>query len=126
MDIISLPIDSGAMSKLSRYQVVILASQRARQIIEGSEKPTHPSRHVKPTTLALEEIVKGDLEILYGKEAIRYQQEARRHREERKNRLLSPEREEELRQEIKKDLSVYLEDAKKSSVEVKEAPEETA
>jgi DNA-directed RNA polymerase subunit K/omega len=104
---------------------VILATQRARQLMEG-DKPTLQTRYAKPTTIALAEILSGKLEILHGKEALQHQHEARRAREERKNRFLSPEREEELRREIKKDLSIYLSDAadKEQLLKTKNKPEE--
>ncbi|MBI3358355.1 MAG: DNA-directed RNA polymerase subunit omega [Nitrospirae bacterium] len=110
MDIISLPIQGDFVNTHSRYRLVVLATQRARQLMEG-DKPTLLTRYTKPTTIAVAEILSGQLEILHGKDALQYQHEARRAREERKNRFLTPEREEELRKEIKKDLSVYLSDA---------------
>ncbi len=109
MDNIHLPIEGDFVNSQSRYRLAILAAQRTRQLMEG-EKSKLQTRHVKPTSIALEEILKGDLEILYGKEAVRYQDEAVRIRKEKSSRYLSPEREEELRKEIKKDLSVFLSD----------------
>ncbi len=107
MDYVFLPVDSEFISTPSRYRFAILAAQRARQIMEG-DKPTVKTRHVKPTTVAMEDIVRGELNVYEGKEAVRYQEEAARARKDRKSRYLSPEREEELRKEIKKDLSVYI------------------
>ena len=112
MESIFLPVENSAIGVKSRYQLAILAAQRARQLMEG-DKPTCSSRFVKPTTIAMEEILSGALKIFHGKEAQRYQDEALRARKERKERFLSPEREEELRKEIKKDLSVYLADVEK-------------
>ncbi len=110
MEVIFLPIQGEFVNTQSRYRLVVLATQRARQLMEG-EKPTLATRYAKPSTIALAEILSGKLDIFHGKEALRHQHEARRAREERKNKFLSPEREEELRREIKKDLSIYLSDS---------------
>ncbi len=66
MESIYLPIEGNFVNTQSRYRLAILAAQRTRQLMEG-DKPTVPTRHVKSTSIALEEILKGDLEILYGK-----------------------------------------------------------
>ncbi len=126
MEIISLPIQGEFVNTNSRYRLVILATQRARQLMEG-DKPSIATRYAKPTTIALAEILSGKLEILHGKEAIQHQHDARRTRDERRNRFLSPEREEELRREIKKDYSIYLSDAVgKGNAQTEETtPEET-
>ncbi len=125
MEVISLPLQGDFVNTHSRYRLVVLATQRARQLMEG-DKPVLATRYAKPTTIALAEILSGKLEILHGKEAMQYQHEMRRAREERKNRLLSPEREEELKREIKKDLSIYLSDAseKEHAINEEAKPEE--
>lgn len=112
MEIISLPVEINHTRIDSRYRLVIISSQRARQIMEGT-KPTIQSKHAKASTIALEEVLEDGLEILYGKDARQAQREARRLREEMKSRALLAEREEELASEIRKDLSVYLEESAK-------------
>jgi len=107
MDNIFLPIESKFVDSQSRFRLAILAGQRAKQIIEG-DKPVLQCGHSKATTIAIEEILGGDLKIFYGKEAVRHSEEAARIRKEKKSQYLSPEREEELKREIKKDLSLYL------------------
>jgi DNA-directed RNA polymerase subunit omega len=126
MEIVSLPIQGEFVTTNSRYRLVILATQRARQLMEG-DKSSVATRYAKPTTIALAEILHGKLEILHGKEALRHQHEASRTRAERKNRFLSPEREEELRREIKKDYSIYLSDSagKENTHTEDTTPEET-
>jgi DNA-directed RNA polymerase subunit omega len=123
MEIISLPVEVDFTKMDSRYRLVIIASQRARQIMEGS-KPIIQSKQAKASTIALEEVLTGDLEILYGKDARQAQREAKRLREEMKSRALLAEREEELATEIKKDLSVYLEESARQGEIVKESPKE--
>lgn len=123
MDIISLPVEVDFSRMDSRYRLVIIASQRARQILEGS-KPTIQSRHTKESTIALEEVLGNGLEILYGKEARQAQRDAKRLREDMKSRALLAEREEELTSEIRKDLSVYLEESAKGLETAKESLKE--
>jgi DNA-directed RNA polymerase subunit omega len=119
MDNIALPIENNFIDTQSRFRLAILAIQRAKQLIEG-DQPTTQSRHCKSTTIAIEEILHGDLKIFYGKEAVGYQEEAMRIRKEKKNHYLSPDRDDELKREIKKDLSVYLADIaeKESSLKI--------
>lgn len=120
MEIISLPVEVDFTKIDSRYRLVIIASQRARQLMEGS-KPMLPSRHMKDSTIALEEVLGDGLEVLYGKEARQAQREAKRQREEMKSRALLAEREEELASEIRKDLNVYLEESAKQIEASKDA-----
>lgn len=47
----------------SRYKLVMLVSKRARKIVEGSE-PLEETDLQKPVSIALDEVVKGD--IVYG------------------------------------------------------------
>jgi DNA-directed RNA polymerase omega subunit len=119
MESIYLPIENEFVNTQSRYRLAILVAQRTRQLIDG-DAPTVASKYTKPTSIALVDILKGNLEILYGKEAIKHQDDAARIRKERKSRYLSPEREEELRREIKKDLHVYVADASAREGAVKE------
>jgi DNA-directed RNA polymerase subunit omega len=113
MEIISLPVEVDFSKIDSRYRLVIIASQRARQIMEGA-KAIIQSRQAKASTIALEEVLTGDLEILYGKDARQAQREAK------KSRALLAEREEELATEIKKDLSIYLEESARQGEMLKE------
>lgn len=123
MEIISLPVETDYSKIDSRYRLVIIASQRARQLMEGA-KQTRQSRHAKAGTIALEEVLGDELEILYGKEAKQAQRDAKRLREEMKTRQLLTEREEELASEIRKDLSVYLEEAKRQEAATPEPVKE--
>lgn len=68
MDIIELPIDFEKLPMDSRYRLVIIASQRAKQLMEGAKKLTGSS-YTKETTVSLEEIVENKVQFLVGKEA---------------------------------------------------------
>lgn len=120
MEIISLPVEADYSKIDSRYRLVIIASQRARQLMEGA-RPILQTRHHKAGTIALEEVLGDELEVLYGKEAKQAQRDAKRLRDEMKTRKLLSEREEELASEIRKDLTVYLEESAKRQ---EEAPPE--
>ncbi|MFQ5949569.1 MAG: DNA-directed RNA polymerase subunit omega, partial [Nitrospiria bacterium] len=105
MEIISLPVEVDKKRIDSRFRLVILSAQRARQLMEG-ERPTIQERHhVRETTTAIEEVLCGDLEILYGEEAREAQREAKRLREEIRSRAILAEREGALSTELKQDLS---------------------
>jgi DNA-directed RNA polymerase subunit omega len=113
MDIVSLPIDIKRETIDSRFRLVIVAAQRARQIMEGA-KPmiaTRPSQ--KESTLAIEEILSGELDILYGADAVSAHRDERRRREELRRQAMLAEREEQGAGDVKADLSIYLGEAMK-------------
>ena len=68
MDIIKLPIEHRAETVDSRFRLVLMAAQRARQISDGSEVLVK-SKYVKNTTLALEEAIEGQLKYVIGEQA---------------------------------------------------------
>lgn len=109
MDTISLPIDIDPSVIDSRFRLVIVAAQRARQIMEG-EKPVMTGSDLKETTTAIQEVLSGQLEILYGEEAVAAQREEKRIREEIKRRAILAEREEALSGSVesKKNLNILL------------------
>ena len=43
----------------NRFQLVLIASKRARQLANGSHEPLVPAEHDKPTVIALREIAAG-------------------------------------------------------------------
>ncbi len=119
MDVISLPIEMGASPVDSRYRLVVIASQRTRQITEGGA-PLVESRNAKPITLALQEILAGKLEILYGKEAVRAQNEAKRFSESLKRTPHPSERAPDTEKALKKEMSAYLEASAKENLKSSE------
>lgn len=108
MDTISLPIEIDPSVIDSRFRLVIVAAQRARQIMEGAKPAISMQDGAKATTIAIEEILSGKLNILYGEEAVAAQKAEKRLREEAKRRAMLAEREGDLSHEVKKDLSIYL------------------
>lgn len=112
MEIISLPIEIGGDEDIdSRYRLVILAAQRARQIMEGV-RPVELTRYGKATTIGLDEVLSKRVAFVTGKDARVAQREARRLKEEEMKSRALLEREQEIASEIKKDLSVYLSERK--------------
>ncbi len=85
MTLLSLPMEMGETRIDSRYRLVIAAAQRARQLVEGNA-PRIESRYVKETTCALEEILTGQADILFGQEARQAVIEERRRRDALRSR----------------------------------------
>jgi DNA-directed RNA polymerase subunit omega len=119
VEIIELPIQLDDVTLDSRYRLVVIGAQRARQLMEGARASEH-TKYAEATTVAVEEFLAGELKYVTGKDARLAQREARRKREElvRKRALL--EREEEISAEIKKDLSVYIDDSARRAAELPE------
>ena len=107
MDIISLPIEIDKKKIDGRYRLVMIASQRAKELSVGV-KPKIQTKSKKVTAIAIEEAAMGKLEFLVGEEAIKAKEEAKkfdyRRLLEEKRREATPE---ELT-ELEKDLKVYL------------------
>jgi DNA-directed RNA polymerase omega subunit len=106
MDIVSLPVEHDK-SIDSRFRLVVIASQRARELAFGA-KPKIDTKYRKAPLIAIEETVTNQLEFSVGEEARAKIEESRkfdykRFLEERR-RLAEPE---DLL-ELEKDLRVYL------------------
>ena len=111
MDALSLLPDYSKLSTESRSRLVIITAQRARQLMQGA-RPALPTRHTKPTTMALEEMLKGKIHFLVGKEAQKAMKEARKQRERELEKLTMAQVAGADAAEIKKDLSVVADDSK--------------
>lgn len=107
MDIISLPVEIDMKNIDGRYRLVMIASQRAKDLSVGV-KPKIQTKSKKVTAIAIEEAAMGKLEFLVGEEAVKAKEEAKkfdyRRLLEEKRREATPE---ELT-ELEKDLKVYL------------------
>jgi DNA-directed RNA polymerase subunit omega len=95
----------------SRHRLVIAASQRAKQLMQGA-KPIGTSRFAKETTVALDEVLQGLVGFLVGKDARQAVKEAKRGKEGEVERMVLTGSGEDV-QEIKKELSVYVDDSTK-------------
>jgi DNA-directed RNA polymerase subunit omega len=110
-ELIALPITIQGNSIDTHFRLVIIASQRTKQLMQGA-KPIIDTKAKKPTTIALEEVLSGEIEFFTGKEARLALKDARRLKEEEaKVKALMPRPSEDV-DELKKDLSVYVDDSK--------------
>jgi DNA-directed RNA polymerase subunit omega len=107
MDIISLPVEYDHKKIDSKFRLVTIAAQRAKELSLGI-KPKMQTKSRKVTTIAIEETVGNHLEFLTGEEAIKAREESGKF-DYRK--LLEESRKaaagEEL-SDLEKDLKVYL------------------
>lgn len=109
MNLTELPLKHDESKIDSRFRLVLIATQRARQLVEGL-RATVQTKYVKPTTIALQEIMEDHIEFLTGKDARQAAKEARRLREEASRRALLDED----TQEIKRDLGIFVDDSPRS------------
>ncbi len=107
MDIVSLPAEIDEKKIDGRYRLVMVATQRAKELSAGARPKIH-TKSKKVTTIAIEEAVEYKLEFLVGEEARKAKEEANkldyRRLLEEKRKEATPE---ELT-ELEKDLKVYL------------------
>ncbi|RMH35273.1 MAG: DNA-directed RNA polymerase subunit omega [Nitrospirae bacterium] len=92
----------------SRYRIVIIAAQRARQLMQGAQL-SGPTKFKKETSQALQEVLEGRVPFLVGDEAKQAMKEARRV-VEREVDAAALARHQEVASELQKDLSVYIDD----------------
>jgi len=107
MDIVSLPIEHNKEKIDSRFRLVVIASQRAKDLCYGA-KPKVETRFHKIPTISLEEALEGKLAFVTGEEARVKLEEAKkfdykRFLEERRKEVMP----EDL-SELERDLRVYL------------------
>ncbi|GAB4390433.1 MAG: DNA-directed RNA polymerase subunit omega [Thermodesulfovibrionales bacterium] len=119
MDIVSLPTEVEKEKIDSRFRLVVIAAQRARELALGA-KPKVKSRHKRHATVAIEEALEGQLEFLMGEEARAANEDAKKFDYKR---FLEEKRKEAMPEdlsELEKDLRTYLherEEAKQSVLE---------
>lgn len=99
----------------SRHRLVIAASQRAKHLMQGAKLAT-ATKFTKETTIALEEVLQGKIAFLTDKEARQAMKEVKRMRDGDVDRMavISTGAGEDAR-EIKKELSVYVDDSEKAT-----------
>lgn len=105
MDIVSLPIEYNRKEIESKYRLVVIASQRARELSLGA-KPRIQTKAGKVTSTAIIEAIGGEIEFLKGEEAVAARQKSGRidykKLMEEKRRPITD------LSELEKDLKVYL------------------
>ena len=95
----------------SRYRVVLVAAQRAKQLMRGTT-PSQTSKFTKETSMALEEVLGDKVEYLMGQEARQALREVKRSLDGEFEPALLTEANEDTK-EIKQQLSVYIDDSPK-------------
>jgi DNA-directed RNA polymerase subunit omega len=114
MDTLSLLPDDWAGKFDSRYRVVLVAAQRAKYLMQGAKR-SQLSKFTKETSVALEEVLQGNVEFLMGKEARQALKEVRKTVEREFDESLLGETDEDAK-EIKQQLSMYIDDSPKEEV----------
>ncbi len=105
IDIISLPVEQDKKRIDSRYRLVSLASQRARELALGV-KPKIQGKYKKVTTTALIETSEGIVDFLEGEEAVVAREKAEKI--DYRKMMEDKRRPIEDLSELEKDLKVYL------------------
>ena len=95
----------------SRHRLVLVAAQRAKQLLQGA-RPAGTSKFIKEATVALDEVLHGQVKYLYGQDAREALKDAKRGRDAETERMAVVAGEDA--QEIKKELSVYVDDSGKT------------
>lgn len=93
----------------SLHRLVLCASQRAKHLMQGA-KLVIQSKFTKPTTIALDEVLHGHVQFLTGKEARQAMRDVKRSKEGEVEQIAALESDEDAH-DIKKDLSVYVDDS---------------
>ena len=95
----------------SRHRLVIATSQRAKHLMQGA-RPMGQSKYAKATSIALDEMLQQMVAFLTGKEAQKAIKEAKRGKDSEMERIAVAATREDAR-EIKKELTVYVDDSPK-------------
>jgi len=121
MDIISLPIEYDKKKIDGNYRLVIAAVKRAKDLSQGV-LPKIKSKAKKITTLALEEVASGAVNIIIGEAAVKANEDAKklvhkRMMDEAQQKETMPEDLTELEKDLKVYLSEKTESEQKRSIE---------
>ena len=113
IDTLPLLPDDRAGKFDSRYRVVLVAAQRAKQLMRGTTQ-SQTSKFTKQTSIALEEVLGNNVEYLVGQEARQALREAEKSLDREFAPALLAEADEDAK-EIKQQLSVYIDDSPKET-----------
>lgn len=111
VDILPLLPDGKSGTFDSRYRVVLVAAQRAKQIMRSGQQ-VQTSKYAKETSIALEEVFRGEVDYLVGQDARQAIRDAKRSMERDFEHPISAEGDEDAK-EIQKQLSIYIDDSPK-------------
>jgi DNA-directed RNA polymerase subunit omega len=114
MDLISLPVEIEKKKIDGRYRLVLAVSKRARALSQGAV-PKIATRSKKMSTVALEEIMSGNVHVLSGEAAIKAREKAKKlSYEEMMDEAKQKETLPEDLTELERDLKVYLHEKEES------------
>jgi len=122
MDIISLPISYDKKKLDGTYRLVIASVKRAKDLSQGS-LPIIQSKARKITTLAIEEVASGAVNVLMGEDAKKASEDAKKQTQ--KKMMDEAQQKETMPEdisELEKDLKTYL--SEKSDSEQKRTIED--
>lgn len=111
VDILPLLPDGKSGTFDSRYRVVLVAAQRAKQIMRSGQQ-VQTSKYAKETSIALEEVFRGEVDYLVGQDARQAIRDAKRSMKRDFEHPISAEGDEDAK-EIQKQLSIYIDDSPK-------------
>ncbi|GJL53619.1 MAG: hypothetical protein NPIRA02_07510 [Nitrospirales bacterium] len=111
MDALSLLPEHHQTQFDSRFRIVLIAAQRAKQIMRGAPTPGSV-KYIKETSAALEEVLNGDIQYLKGQDAREAIKKAKGASEREFDPALLAQTD-ATAQEIQKELSVYIDDSPK-------------
>jgi DNA-directed RNA polymerase subunit omega len=97
----------------SRHRIAVVAAQRAKHIVQGA-KLAGGSKFTKATTIAIDEVLHHQVQYVIGEAARLAMKEAKRGKESELEHMASAQMGEDAR-EIKKELSVYVDDSNKGT-----------
>lgn len=95
----------------SRHRLVLVASQRAKHLLQGARQ-VGTSKFTKEATIAIDEVLHQHIRYLSGEEAREAAKEAKRGGQADAERMATVAGEDA--KEIKKELSVYVDDSDKA------------
>ena len=96
----------------SRFRIVLIAAQRAKQIMRGAST-AGSNKFIKETSSALEEVLHGNVNYFMGEEAREAIKQAKGAGDREFDPALLAQTDENAK-EIQKELSVYIDDSPKS------------
>jgi DNA-directed RNA polymerase omega subunit len=108
MDIITLPIEHDNEQIEGTYRLVVAAVKRAKELSLGS-LPLISSKAQKITTLAIQEVAMGAVDVLTGEAAVKANEEAKK--QTHKKMMDEAQQKETMPEdisELEKDLKLYL------------------
>lgn len=105
MDIIALPVEYDKKKIESRYRLVVIAAQRARELSLGAAQKVQ-TKAKKVTTTAILESLSGSIEFITGEDAVSAKEKAEKI--DYKKLIEDRRRPIEDLSELEKDLKVYL------------------